>query len=193
MQDWGLHKEYCLKVKAAGDNTFDAILFAANETKPRLVKIPWVVGNFGDKDDPILYHKLKTDVWFKGKKKAVRTQSVRCWERNGPELGRDLCLIYDENLLINGSCLNRCIVEVTRGTAAYQWRGNILALRLTNGSFESAVMEEDLEPFVGYFDSYGKVYVYVMPRASPQQNRNKIFFVLFSVFLACLVLAWVIW
>jgi hypothetical protein len=57
LQDWRSHKEYCLKVKAAGSNTFDAILFPVNETKPRLVKVPWELIP-GDEDDPGSYQRL---------------------------------------------------------------------------------------------------------------------------------------
>ena len=158
LQDWRSHKEYCLKVKAA-TNTFDAILFAVNETKPRLVKIPWEL-DLGDEDDPSQYHKLDTGVWFKNTDKFVRTIYLRRWGINGPELGRGLCFRYDDNSFINGSPLNRCVVEATGGKAGHPWCGNILALRMKNSSYdfyESAVMEEDLNPFVMYFDEYSKV------------------------------------
>ena len=158
MQDWRSHKEYCLKVKAA-TNTFDAILFAVNETKPRLVKIPWEL-DLGDDDDPSQYHKLDTDVWFKRPNKAVRPLYFNRWGINGSELGRGLCFMYDDNFSINGSPLNRCVVEVTGGKAGHQWCGNILALRMKDFSYdfyESVVMEEDLKPFVTYFDEYNKV------------------------------------
>ena len=159
MQDWRSHKEYCLKVKAAGDNTFDAILFAVNETRPRLVKVPWVLVP-GDEDDPGGYHKLEKDVWFKQTDKSVRDVCFYRRGINGPELGRGLCFKHDDNSLINGSPLNRCIMEVTGGKAMHPWSGNILALRMKNFSYdfyESAVMEEDLELFVTYFDEYRRV------------------------------------
>ena len=130
-----------------------------NETKPRLVKIPWKL-DLGDEHDPSQYHKLDTDVWFKYPDKAVRTVNFYRCGINGPELGRGLCFKYDDNFSINGSPLNRCIVEVTGGRAGHQWCGNILALRMKNFSYdfyESVVMEEDLKPFVTYFDEYLKV------------------------------------
>ena len=159
-QDWRLHKEYCRKVKAAGANTFDAILFATNETKPRLVKIPWELIP-GDEDEPMPYQRLDDDIWFRHPKKFVRSIHFNRWGINGPELGRGLIFFYDECSFINGSSLNRCIVDVTGGRAGHQWCGNILALRMMKGHsydfYESVDMEEDLKPFVTYFEEYGKV------------------------------------
>ena len=156
LQDWRSHKEYCLKVKAAGANTFDAILFAANETKPRLVKIPWVLVP-GNEYDPGQFHRLDTDVWFKQAKKFVKSVHFNQLGINGPALGRGLCFRYDDNFAINGSPLNRCIVEITGGRAEHPWCGNILGLRWKHDSYESVVMEEDLKLFVTYFDEYKRV------------------------------------
>ena len=159
LQDWRSHKEYCRKVKAAGANTFDAILFAVNETKPRLVKIPWELIP-GDEDEPGSWQKLDKDIWFKHTPKSVRDINFNRLGINGPGLGRGLCLVYDENFMINGSPLNRCIVEVTGGRAGHQWCGNLLGLRMKGHSYdfyESVDMEEDLKPFVTYFEEYGKV------------------------------------
>jgi len=158
-KDWRSHKEYCLKVKAAGANTFDAILFAANETKPRLVKIPWEL-SLGDEDDPYSqYHKLDRDIWFKHTDKWVRTLHFNRWGINGPGLGRGLCFLYDDNFSVNGLPLNRCIVDVTGGRAGHQWCGDILALRMGRSFdfYDNVDMQEDLKPFVTYFEEYGKV------------------------------------
>ena len=67
LQDWRSHKEYCSKIKAAGANSLDAILFAVNETKPRLVKIPWEL-ILGEEDEPP-FQRLDADIWFKHKDK----------------------------------------------------------------------------------------------------------------------------
>ena len=154
-----MHKEYCRKVKAAGANTFDAVLFAANETKPRLVKIPWEFIP-GDEDEPGSYHRLDKDIWFQQPERAVRYIHFNRWGINGSGLGRGLCLMHDDNSMINGSPLNRCIVEVTGGRAGHGWCGNILGLRMKGQSYdfyESVNMEEDLKPFVTYFEEYGNV------------------------------------
>ena len=160
LQDWRSHKEYCSKVKAAGANTFDAILFPVNETKPRLVKIPWKL-NRGDEDDPGHFHELDTDIWFKHANKEVRSIYFHRLGINGPKLGRGLCFKYDENFMMNQLPLNRCIVEVTGGKAGHQWCGNILALRMESlysyDFYASVDMEEDLKLFVTYFDEYNKV------------------------------------
>jgi hypothetical protein len=165
LQDWQSHKEYCQKVKAAGANTFDAILFPVNETKPRLVKIPWKLIP-GDEDDPTPYKKLDTDIWFKqhtnkSVRPSVRDQFVHQWGINGPELGRGLCYVYDDNFSINGSPLNHGIVDATGGRASHPWCGNILGLRLERpysyDFYANVDMQEDLKPFVAYFEEYGKV------------------------------------
>ncbi|KAF8266593.1 hypothetical protein EI94DRAFT_1701620 [Lactarius quietus] len=153
-QDWRSHKEYCRKVKAAGANTFDAILFAVNETKPRLVKIPWQMTQ--DEDDPTPWQNIDIDSWFKHTDR---------WGINGPGLGRRLCFWYDDNFLRNGLPLNRCIVEVTGGRAGHPWCGNIVALRLDNSCplysssdiYTNMDMKEDLKPLVTYFEEYGTV------------------------------------
>jgi len=161
-KDWRSHKEYCLKVKAAGANTFDAILFAVNETKPRLVKIPWKLfpGN-GEERTP--YQELDTDIWFKHADNSVRELTFNRWGINGPALGRRLCFIYDDDFLINGSPSNRCIVDSTGGRASHQWCGNILGLRMESplpygphsyGFYANVDMQEDLKPFVTYFEEY---------------------------------------
>ena len=157
-QDWKSHKEYCLKIKAAGDNTFDAILFAVNETKPRLIKIPWDLIP-GDEDDPTPWQKLDNSIWFKKPNSFVRTIYVHCWGINGPRLQHSLCFDYDDNSLINGLPLNRCVESVTRGKAGHPWCGNLLVLRM-GGSYDfykSVDMEEDLKPLVTYLEEYGKV------------------------------------
>ncbi|KAF8803268.1 hypothetical protein BYT27DRAFT_7145292 [Phlegmacium glaucopus] len=159
-KDWRSHKEYCLKVKAAGANTFDAILFAVNETKPRLVKIPWELV-LGDEYEPGQYQKLDTDIWFKHTNKAVKALYFDRWGINGPELGRGLCFQYDDNFSMNRLPLNRCVVNVTEGRAGHQWCGNILALRMKSlhsyDYYKNVNMQEDLKPLVKYFEEYNKV------------------------------------
>ena len=155
LQDWQSHEEYCSKVKAAGANTFDAILFAVNETKPRLVKIPWKMGQ-GNR-----YHILDTDIWFKHTNTAVNKLFFHRLGINGLKLGRGLCFVYDDNFSMNGSPLNRCIIDVTGGKAGHQWCGNVLALRMESLQslefYASVDMEQDLPLFVTYLDEYGKV------------------------------------
>jgi len=158
-KDWRSHKEYCHKVKVAGANTFDAILFAVDETKPRLIKIPWTLIP-GDEDDPGSYQRLEREIWFKHPDKCIRYIHFNRWGINGAGLGRGLCLMHDDNSMINGSSLNRCIVDVTEGRAGHPWCGNILGLRMKGHSYdfyESADMEEDLKPIVTYFEEYGNV------------------------------------
>ena len=149
-------------VKAAGADTFDAILFAMDESKPRLVKVPWkLVPGEDDYDPP--WRSPVTDIWFKYTDKFVKPLYFHRWGINGPDLGRNLCFEYDDNSMINGSPLNRCILEITGGRAGHSWCGNILGFRMksppyaVDDEFTNVDMEEDLKPFVTYFDEYGKV------------------------------------
>jgi len=104
------------------------------------------------------WQKLDTDVWFKHTNKAVRPIYFRRWGINGPELGCGLCFMFDDNFSMNDLPLNRCIAAITGGKAGHEWCGNILALRMRTPDeydfYESVNMEEDLKPFVRYFEEY---------------------------------------
>ena len=130
-----------------------------NETKPRLVKIPWKLRRLVEDNSGTLFQDPDTDIWFKHKNKVVKSLIFYRWGINGPKLGRGL--LYDDNFMMNGLPLNRCIVDVTRGRAGHRWCGNILALRMESleslDFFENVDMQEDLKPFVTYFEEYGKV------------------------------------
>ena len=136
-----------------------------NETKPRLIKIPWKMAP-GDE-----FHDLDTAIWFKYPMSSVRRLHFDQWGIDGPELGRGLCLLYDDNFTLNGSPVNRCIMDVTGGKAkcraGHRWCGNVLGLRMRSlDSYEfntNVDMEEDLQPFVRYFEDYDKVVPVVHP------------------------------
>lgn len=155
-KDWKAHKEYCTKIKEA-DNTFDAILFAENETYPRLIKVPWMLQPGDEYDGPM--HKLDHSIWFKRPHSAVRPQYVPRWGLLGEELEHPLCFLFDDNFEVNKSPMNLCVQAVTGGRAGHRWCGNMLALRMGDSYdlFESADMEEDMKPLVKYFEEYGKV------------------------------------
>ena len=146
-------------MKAAGANTFDAILFAVNETKPRLIKIPWELVE----DNPTSWQKIDKAIWFKQPESFVRIIYVHQWGINGPRLPHSLCFMYDDNFLINKSPVNRCVESVTApgGRAGHYWCGNILALRMEGpynfDFYKNVDMQEDLEPLVRYLEEYGKV------------------------------------
>ena len=141
-----------MKVKTA-KNTFDAMLFAVNETKPRLVKIPWKFDGDGD-EASATFHDLDKTIWFK-QFHFVRTMPVHPF----------LCFLYDDNFGINESPRNSCIDAVTGGRPGRWWGGNILALRKrrsesddANGYefYDDVDMDEDFMPLVKFFERYGK-------------------------------------
>ncbi|KAK0225526.1 hypothetical protein IW262DRAFT_1456592 [Armillaria fumosa] len=157
-QDWPIHKAYCKRVRAA-TNTFDAILFDVNEVKPRVIKLPWSYGPV-DEDEPRGWQMLEKEPWLGGEGRYTRFFYVGRFGMNGPPLGRLLALWYDENFLINGSPINRCIQNVTKGEAPHPWAGNVLALRSRGlhslDWYDDAIIEEDLAPLVRFFEDYGK-------------------------------------
>ncbi|PBK71887.1 hypothetical protein ARMSODRAFT_910761 [Armillaria solidipes] len=157
-QDWPMHKAYCKRVRAA-TNTFDAILFGVDEIKPRAIKLPWSYGPQVD-DDPRGWQLLEREPWLGGKDRCPYFFYVGTFGVNGPSLGRILALYYDENFLINGSPINRCIQNITKGKAAHPWAGNVLALRSKGlrslDWYNDAIIEEDLAPLVRFFEDYGK-------------------------------------
>ncbi|SJL14965.1 uncharacterized protein ARMOST_18442 [Armillaria ostoyae] len=158
-QDWPSHKAYCKRVSDAGDNTFDAILFGVNETKPRLIKIPWTYGPVDEDEVGGMWQKLEKAPWFTGKDCHPRHYYIQTFGANGPSLGYTLVFWFDDSFLINGSALNRCIQTVTGGNTAHPWSGNIFALRamdLNEDFYEDVVMEEDLAPLIRYFKDYSR-------------------------------------
>lgn len=156
-QNWPAHKGYCKRVRETGTQSFDAILFAANETKPRLIKIPWVFGDVEEDDYPTQWHKLDCQPWLGGKDCFQRTMYVNTLGRKGPSLGHIIGIRYDDNSFINGSPPNQCIWGVTKGQAPHPWAGNLIALRaksMPTDLYEDAVPETDLEPVIQFFKEY---------------------------------------
>lgn len=108
------------------------------------------------------FHDLDTDIWFRHKFKSVGYLHFDQWGINGPELGRGLCIMCDDNFTINGSPLNQCIMGVTAGgRASRRWYGNVLGVRMKSLDsyefYENVNMKEDLGPFVTYFEEYSKL------------------------------------
>ncbi len=108
-----MHKAYCKRVRAA-INTFDAILFGVNEIKPRAIKLPWSYGPV-DEDEPRVWQLLEREPWLGGKDCCPYLFYIGT--SNGPSPHRILTLYYDENFLINGSPINRCIQNITKSRA----------------------------------------------------------------------------
>ncbi len=122
--------------------------------------------------------------------RGIRFFSPRqlCWQKfgiDGPPLRHTLAVWYDDNFMINGSRINRCIQRITAGKAQHPWAGNVLALRVkgpTLDRYSDAVMEEDLAPLVRYFEeSYKR-------KSARVCNRLTVF----TLFLLCFVLWWFI-
>ena len=105
---------------------------------------------------------VEDELWFDRQSRDcfLRFLYVQRFGANGPPLGRTLALRYDDNSLINGSPLNQCVVNATRGKATHPWAGNIYALRSemkgASDWYSNAIIEEDLEPVVRFLEDYGK-------------------------------------
>ncbi|KAK0232637.1 hypothetical protein IW262DRAFT_1259320 [Armillaria fumosa] len=179
-QDWPSHKTYCRTINKAGTKTFNAILFGVDETKPRLIKLPWAY-RAADK-----YTGGERKPWFEGYDSFCRANYVcRKFGIDGPPLRHTLAVWYDDNFMFNGSRINRCIQEITAGKAPHPWAGNVLALRVkgpTWDRYSDAVMEEDLAPLVQYFQEvYKRKSTKVCDRLS-----------IFTIFVLSFILLWFI-
>ncbi|KAK0438938.1 hypothetical protein EV421DRAFT_928234 [Armillaria borealis] len=185
-QDWPSHKTYCKTISNYGTNTFNAILFGVNETKPRLIKLPWSYGPVYEDVTGERWQDLDMELWFEGYDSFRRANYV--WQKfgiDGPPLRHTLAVWYDDNFMVNGSQINRCIRKITAGKAQHPWAGNILALRVKGpslGRYSDAVMEEDLAPLVRYFEEIYK------RKSTAVCNRLS----MFTLFLLCVVLWWFI-
>lgn len=146
----------------------DAILFAVDEQKPRMIKVQVDTMPGDEYDGP--WKKLRAEPWFSDTPLAADTSRIGASVRsllvglqwaNGPPLehGLSLCIRYDENFLINKSKKNRCIQRLTNGKALHPWAGNFYVVR-TDGHQEhnyfSANIAEDLPALKNYFESYGR-------------------------------------
>ncbi|KAF9453326.1 hypothetical protein P691DRAFT_649844, partial [Macrolepiota fuliginosa MF-IS2] len=71
--------------------------------------------------------------------------------------GQYLHMIYDDEFMINGSALNRCIQQFTGGRTKHQWGGNVMAVRadhMCEHQFWDAKLEEDLPALMYHFLTY---------------------------------------
>ncbi|KAF9068694.1 hypothetical protein BDP27DRAFT_1223743 [Rhodocollybia butyracea] len=181
VEDWRRHKAECQAISTLAEaqtekpekpgsttEVLDAILFAVNEQKPRMIKVQ-VDTMPGDEYD-MPWKKLRAEPWFSKTPLAADTSRIgtsvrsllvgRQWS-NGPPLehGLSLCIRYDENFLINKSKNNRCIQHLTNGKALHPWAGNFYVVR-TDGfqehNYFSANMAEDLPALKKYFETYGR-------------------------------------
>ncbi|KAK0209841.1 hypothetical protein IW262DRAFT_1281169 [Armillaria fumosa] len=158
-QDWPSHRAYCKLINDAGTNTFDAILFGVNETKPRLIKIHWLYGLVDEDEVGGRWQKLEKEPWFTEEDCSPHCYYVPTLGANGPSLGYTLAFWFDDDFLMNGSPLNQCIQTVTGGNTMHPWSGNVFTLRvqgLNSEFYEDAVMEENLAPLIRYFKDYNR-------------------------------------
>ncbi|KAH9919851.1 uncharacterized protein B0H18DRAFT_844692, partial [Fomitopsis serialis] len=164
--DWKRHKRLCIPAEGvqARPITMDAILFPVDEDRPRIVKVPCEVMRDEEPDIPAFstVHRLNMEEWFDLKGDTF----VRPMDLGGgavmrlPGPGYNLDIAYDDNSLVNGSPLNRCIQSLTRRMAPHSWAGNILARRSEKPltycmRYYNANMKEDLPRVVEFFMGYG--------------------------------------
>jgi len=163
-QDWKRHKPECLELRKKDKSkpfpTVDAILFAVDERKPRLIKVQ--IEKIDDEEmDGSSYHSIHTEKWFYHEPSFRRTMCVqRSTYPDGPRLEHQLGIEYDDSSSINQSTLNECIHALLPGIPPF-WRGTLIALRNANPYYAGytehvtdVVMEEDLAPVISYLTDY---------------------------------------
>ncbi|KAF9453321.1 hypothetical protein P691DRAFT_755585 [Macrolepiota fuliginosa MF-IS2] len=154
------HKRKANYPKVAGE-AVTGILLAVNEDQPRLVRIP--IQNMPAEDDIPPWKNLSKDPWYtnwpgQGTDWFVRTTPPWLPPTYKLPPGQYLHVIYDDNFMINGSALNRCIQRLTDGKAGHQWCGNVMAVRADlkcEHQFWDAKLEEDLPALKYHFLRYG--------------------------------------
>ncbi|PBK58431.1 hypothetical protein ARMSODRAFT_1091217 [Armillaria solidipes] len=159
-QDWPTHKAYCKLVSAPGITTHDAILFGVNETRPRMIKLPWSWGaDCEDLDPEDRYQMLDHKLWYSGHGHFVRPLFIETFGATPKKLGHTIAVQYDDHFTMNGSPINRCIQTITGGEAAIRWAGNVIALRAEEMyvyRYSDAILKKDLAPMVQFFKDYEK-------------------------------------
>ncbi|KAK0440446.1 uncharacterized protein EV420DRAFT_1132043 [Desarmillaria tabescens] len=159
-QDWPAHKAYCKLVSTPGITTYDAILFGVNETRPRMIKLPWSWGaDYEELEPEERYQMLEKQPWYSERSAFVRTLFIDTFGATPVKLGYTLAVQYDDHFKINGSPVNRCIQAIMGGEAAIRWAGNVMALRAEDMyvyRHGDAILEKDLAPMMEFFKDYGK-------------------------------------
>jgi len=148
--------------------TVDAILFPADEDRPRVVQMGFIVksdedGGAGMSDtwhlyDMSYFERLLGD-------KMIGRSPVYHKKPGGVLIpgGYTLELVYRDNYANDGSKSNRSIQNLTGGNSVHDFRGNVLGLRRP-GSGEGGIPsdlvvnieEGDLEILKNYFIGYGR-------------------------------------
>ncbi|KZT71866.1 hypothetical protein DAEQUDRAFT_706076 [Daedalea quercina L-15889] len=166
--DWKRHKRLCVPAEGvdARPIMLDAILFPADASRPRMIKIPCEVRRDAEPVYPAvaIQHHLDRGEWFDVGRKP--TPFVRPFMIGGgavinlPGPGYNLDIHYDDCFSINGSPFNLCVQALTRGMAPHGWAGNIIGVRHEKPlqysvRYYNASMQEDLPRFVDFFMQYG--------------------------------------
>jgi len=148
--------------------TVDAILFPADEDRPRIVQMGFEVksdedGGAGMSDtwhlyDMSYFERLLGD-------RMIGRSTIYHTKPGGSLIpgGYTLELVYRDNYANDGSKLNRCIQNLTGGNTTHRFCGNVLALRRP-GSGEGAIPSDlvvnvedgDLDILRNYFIGYGR-------------------------------------
>ncbi|KAL1688089.1 hypothetical protein GGG16DRAFT_60703 [Schizophyllum commune] len=173
-QDWKRHKPGCNLTSAAGpaqgegggQHILQAILLPVDGDTPRLIDV--VSEKKYDEDECATWYSPKIEHFFP-EMSAVRDVPIQRMGINGPTLEQDQCLalLHDDNSLINGSPVNRCVQRLTNGKARHRWSGNLVVLRLhprdtMATKYRSVIMNEDIGPVRRYLEDY----LTVMPNSS---------------------------
>jgi len=130
-----------------------AIVFAVQETKPQIVKLPYIEEQ--DIEWPfsnVPSHKLDYSCWFERQQVVAEIEIKPCGTK-GLALGHTLLVLHFNVPESSGEPLNRCVEMVTEGQCR-GWRGNILVVRAVEPTSTltqySDVTIEDVESIIAW-------------------------------------------
>ena len=146
-QDWHNHRKFCSATATPPSiPTYDVILFASNETTPRMVKLTYEWRTLSA-DPTERFQVLQHPPW------------PRCTCPLWIERPAGGCLVafINDNFTFDGSKRNECIRSVTGGMAPHPWADHVLVVRkkgVYDPEYQDAVLEEDLPVLIKYFKEY---------------------------------------
>jgi hypothetical protein len=161
--DWPLHKTVCKALKSVPPRPDAshklAILFPVDSKVPELI---WVFCEPRKDDEeeggypyeyPHIREHLGDDKAFPEHKPVTRNVY------RGFNLDHTIDITCRDAFLIDGSKINQCIVETTRGAVSHSWSGPIVVMRQPSLAYDprfySDITLADLRTAIDYFIAYG--------------------------------------
>ncbi|KAL4249353.1 MYND-type zinc finger protein samB [Abortiporus biennis] len=159
-KDWPNHKPTC---REAGSKvqTVTAVLFPVDEDKPRLVQVEYTIEP-DDEYEGTDVHELNLEPWFNSLFCTIRPCPIEKTDGfSGQLLDRTLHMKFNDDFMISGDPLNRCIQRSVPGGPGHEWCGNIMVFRVKEPTsmicqyYDATI--DDIQPTLNYLRDYGRV------------------------------------